>query len=116
MIRGEKRAKVTYCKEAKTLAPVPAHTQSPRSSQVRDGDKSAKAVKEARIILPEMQGESPAKVVAAEPVESIAVRTQPAQEEVFREEQVQPKSMHCKNANKDITLQTLFQDWEGMSG
>lgn len=141
MIREGKRAKVTYCKEAKTLAPVSAITQSPRSGKVRDGYESARVVKEASIVIPDLQQrecsakvhsvsvvqyegvaevqpikvlqhESPAEMTVAAPIGSVPAQTQDVNTEVLREEQVQLKNIHYRNAKKDITLKALFHDWK----
>ena len=126
MIREGKRAKVTNCKQAKTLSPILASTQSPQSVRIRDGYENAKAVKKAVVVTPELQQErvaevhlikvlqnqNPAVVTMAEPVGSMKAQTKAVNEEAIVEEKAQMKDIQCKNVKKDITLKSLFRDWK----
>ena len=95
MAQGWKRAECRTCKQAETLAPVDAHTGSPRSAEARAVQERLRTVQDAVVRDP-----------AVRPSRSSPVY--PAKVAAGAEKRTQPQPVICRRAAQDITLKDLF--------
>lgn len=118
MVREGKRAEYTICKKAGLRSPVSAQTSRPQKGRVYDGMKGAATVKRASVILPDLEPQNQEAEVhllhgtrtvqAVKLQESVPVRLEQIREKPVSGENVSAKKLHCRTADKEITLQSLF--------
>lgn len=119
MIREGKRAEYTICQNAKLHRPVPAQIYSPQKTRVYDGSERTVGVKHADVIMPVLEpqnqemavrfAQSTQSVQTVKLQESILLAPEQIKEKPISGKTVSVKKLHCRSAEKDITLQSLFQ-------
>lgn len=116
MIREGKKAEFTYCRQGRTLAPVAGLTKSPFSGNVRNGEQSARTVKEAVVITAvPLKHEEPASLQQV-PAGRSFVReakvhqagTAASMQDVSSAQRVSCKNIECSSVQNDITINKLF--------
>ena len=96
MIRKGKKAEFAYCRQGRTLAPVAGFTKSPFAGNVRNGEQSARTVKEA-------------VVITAVPLKQVRLAgTAASLQNASSAQRVSCKNIECSSVQNDITINKLF--------
>lgn len=122
MIKKGKKAEIIHCKQGKTLAPIAGSVKSPLPGKVYNGEEHLQTVQIAKVMTANPQYSEKSAVLQETSLEkpksgkvyfARTIGTVTYLEQRIVPQNLNCKSINCRNVQNDITLKKLFHIEKG---